>query len=97
MTGSRIVFVAVIALLPILNALPVSDERGSPLEFGDNFQGDIILTPEQEDIINGNTRGARTGLLNTRSRWPKNSSGYVIVPYTFQSASGFSKTIRLFP
>jgi hypothetical protein len=90
----------VLIALPSFHSLPIvdvsevdeSDVNGrSPLEYGDKFQGDIVLTSSQEEMINGTEKGARTGLLSLRSRWPKNNAGQVIVPYTFQASAGFSK------
>jgi hypothetical protein len=89
--------VAILCLSLSINAYPYSEvevDGRSESEFGDKFQGDIDLTPEQEAIINGTARGGRTGLLNTKYRWPKNSAGYVMVPYAFQPFSQFSKRIQ---
>lgn len=52
----------------------------------DLFQGDILLTPEQEEP----QRSGRLGLKNEAYRWPKNSQGRVIVPYTIQASAGYS-------
>jgi len=38
-------------------------------ELSEQFEGDILLTPEQEDILSGKSR---TGLIDTRYRWPDN-------------------------
>lgn len=46
-------------------------------EIGGNFEGDIILTPEQEQQLFGY---GRTGLIDLRYRWPGNS-----VPYSLSS------------
>lgn len=67
------------------------------LENGEFFQGDMNLTPKQrkfyegsdddeeevEDQGDGGEEGilTRTGILNTRYRWPKNKEGKVLVPY----------------
>jgi hypothetical protein len=94
MVTSKIFLIAFVSVFATINALPISeDDAGerSKLEFGDEFQGDIVLSPEQEQILNGNSKGSRTGLLNKSNKWPKNSAGQVVVPYTFQAASGFSK------
>jgi hypothetical protein len=96
MASSRLIVLAIILIVPALIAAPISEdetEESSALEFGDKFQGDIVLTPEQEELINEaeNSKTSRTGLLSARYRWPKNSAGQVIVPYTFQASSGFSK------
>lgn len=88
--------VVLFVVIATTTAYPYSEtevDGRSESEFGDKFQGDIDLTPEQEAIINGTARGGRTGLLNTKYRWPKNSAGYVMVPYAFQPFSQFSKKI----
>jgi hypothetical protein len=73
---------------------PVSGENELDYdpENGEFFQGDIELSPEQEKMFlsNSTDRSGRTGYFN--NRWPKNN-GVVIVPYVFDSASAFSKTI----
>jgi hypothetical protein len=79
----------VLIALPSFDSLPIAevDVNGrSPLEYGDKFQGDIVLTPSQEEMINGTGKGARTGLLSTRYRWPKNNAGQVVVPVVFQAS-----------
>lgn len=55
-------------------------------QFEEFFQGDIVLTPEQKEILqpdspDKSSKGTRTGLINVFNRWPKNGQGYVIVPY----------------
>lgn len=52
-----------------ISSMPVD----GPGEFGDKFEGDILLPVNQRDALN-----SRTGLINTRYRWTKN-----IVPYIF--------------
>ncbi|CRK92010.1 CLUMA_CG005590, isoform A [Clunio marinus] len=67
------------------NPIAIEDES---YEYGDNFQGDIILSEELENDLKGlNSRRQRTGLIDTRYRWPKDASGNVIVPYTFDSSA----------
>lgn len=94
LSSSIFAFFILIAL-PSFHTLPIVDEVNvngrSSLEYGDKFQGDIVLTPSQEEMFNGTGKGSRTGLLDTRYRWPKNTAGQVIVPYTFLSSAGFSK------
>jgi hypothetical protein len=63
------------------------------LENGQYFQGDMKLLPEQEKYLTTNEEEAetdsgdesglftRTGLVNTKYRWPKNREGHVILPY----------------
>lgn len=43
-------------------------------ELGEHFEGDIILTPEQEAMIL-----SKTGLKDLRYRWPDNTVPYLIV------------------
>jgi hypothetical protein len=71
---------------------PVDFSGRSELEFGDKFQGDMVLDELQRELIAENsTKDSRTGLLNTWYRWPK-SAGYAIVPCVFQASAGFSKS-----
>lgn len=67
------------------------------LENGEFFQGDMNLTPQQRKFYEGDDdvdeeeveegdggeEGiyTRTGILNTKYRWPKNKEGKVTVPY----------------
>lgn len=44
-------------------------------ELNDKFQGDIILTKQQEEELFG---VGRTGLINTNYRWPNNTVAYEI-------------------
>jgi hypothetical protein len=69
-----------------------SDEHdvASQHEFGDKFQGDLILTHRQKKAFYSRGRYANTGLLSTITRWPK-MKGYVWVPYTFKFSDNFSK------
>lgn len=93
MLNSKLFTVALVAVISMIDSLPVSElnpERRSPLELGEKYQGDIILTPEQERIING-TRNSKTGMLNLRYRWPKNSAGFVEVPISYHEPSGYSE------
>lgn len=61
------------------------------------FQGDIILTPDQDEYLhNPSVKQARTGLLETRYKWPKNQDGFVLLPYTISDAAGFSETKLFF-
>lgn len=90
-----VVIFILIGIFSSLNAVPFSDlfiDGRSESEFGNKFQGDIDLTPEQEAMMNG-TRGGRTGLLNNFYRWPKNQNGYVVLPYAFEPNSMFCKKL----
>jgi hypothetical protein len=75
--------------LPIVDVSEVDVNGRSQLEYGNKFQGDIVLTTSQEEMINGSGKGSRTGLLDLNRRWPKNSAGQVVVPVVFQTS--FSK------
>lgn len=44
-------------------------------ELSGQFQGDIVLTAEQERMLNGMDR---TGLIDTSYRWPNNTVPYVL-------------------
>lgn len=56
-------------------------------ELSGQFEGDMVMSPEEiEELVSGG-RGGRTGLINTRFRWPNN-----IVPYTIREED-FSKVI----
>jgi hypothetical protein len=76
--------------------LKVENEHSKNLEYGDHFQGDIDLSPEQDQAFNSDEnfgKGGRTGQLSTSYRWPKNSQGYVIVPFVIHAQSGYSNTV----
>lgn len=71
------------------------DKRETPIELNetstdDFFQGDILLTDEQQVILKSGMM-LRTGTKKVASRWPKNRNGLVIIPYTFRGDSGFNK------
>ncbi|KAG5673251.1 hypothetical protein PVAND_003314 [Polypedilum vanderplanki] len=52
--------------------------------FGNHFQGDISLTPEQEQALLTGGRNGRTGILDLNFRWPK-IGNLVHVPYVISS------------
>jgi hypothetical protein len=60
------------------------------------FQGDIILSPEQEELVfadpSVNDIHSRTGRLDEKYRWPKNKFGQVIMPYVIQEEDYSNKT-----
>lgn len=71
------------------------------LENGEFFQGDMVLTPEQQRFYDGIDDGeeesetddadglfTRTGVLNTKYRWPK-KEGKVVVPYKLNNDAKF--------
>jgi hypothetical protein len=61
------------------------------LESGQFFQGDIVLVPDQEDLLSLNSTGSdddlqsRTGILLENQRWPKNEAGFVVMPYSLST------------
>jgi len=63
----------------------VDDNLSSEFEYGDYFQGDIILDEDQMELLKSKADyeefGIRTGRIWERYRWPKNNYGNVIVPY----------------
>ncbi|KAG5668446.1 hypothetical protein PVAND_016386 [Polypedilum vanderplanki] len=73
------------------------------LEYGSHFEGDIVLTSEQEKFYKkdskyiedtgGDEDGGlltRSGRISTSFRWPKDYNGNVIVPYIIDDTSKFS-------
>jgi hypothetical protein len=82
-------YLAFFCLVSLLNAAPieeVSSQVASVGEYGSHFQGDIVLTTDQNEELFGGGRSGRTGILNTNARWPK-TNGLVYVPYII--ASGY--------
>ncbi|CRK94348.1 CLUMA_CG007862, isoform B [Clunio marinus] len=61
--------------------------------FGDKFQGDMKMTPEQKERIFGKSEGrnSRTGATWASARWPRNAQGQVIVPYRITASQGFQQ------
>ncbi|XP_070490773.1 hatching enzyme 1.2-like [Chironomus tepperi] len=72
--------ISLLCLLVALNANPIELEQ----EYGDKFQGDIVLTPEQQTETEHTGRAGRTGTVNTKVRWPK-INGRVTVPYVIDA------------
>jgi hypothetical protein len=76
-------------------------EASKDFENGEYFQGDIALTAAQErfffsddtddyeDGDGGDNEDrrvfTRTGIIDTKYRWPKNSTGFVNVPYVIDA------------
>lgn len=69
----------------------VQSESGD-LEDGDHFQGDIRLSPEQEEMFLNKSgtfsSGIRTGLIDENYRWPMNDDGFVNVPFQLSDTYG---------
>jgi len=60
------------------------------VEGDNNFEGDIELTQEQEEILDTRSElgfqiSDRVGRLDTEYRWFKNRRGQVVVPYTIDT------------
>lgn len=77
----KLFVLAVLLCASAISSLPV----GGPGEFGDKFEGDIILSAAQQEALFGDA-SARTGLINTRYRWTNN-----IVPYTLETMTDAQK------
>lgn len=91
-------------ILPSVNSSQrfiVHPKASLKLENGEYFQGDMALTPEQQKLYLTEDNGededgsepegliSRTGIINTKFRWPKNANGNVIVPYKINDLSNF--------
>ena len=71
----------------------VTDEE-DPFEYNiehgnGNFQGDMMLTPEQMEFMEG---GGNERSLSTFSLWPRNDASYVNIPYTLKEIDRWSST-----
>lgn len=42
------------------------------------FEGDIVMSPEEFEILTGGSRGGRTGLIDTRRYWTDKTVPYLI-------------------
>lgn len=70
-----------------LLAKNVEEQRLNPSpEYGIHVQGDMVLTDEQKEE-SADESPTRTGVIHEHMHWPKNSEGFVQVPYTFKSFS----------
>lgn len=71
----------------------VDENSSSEFEYGDYFQGDIILQEDQIRLLKSKADDEelekRTGRIWEGYRWPKNKYGNVIVPYII--ANHYSK------
>lgn len=66
--------------------------------FGDKYQGDIKLNKAQEIILLGNNsrNHIKTGWTWEGFRWPHDTNGLVVVPYTIDYSEGFCKKYIIF-
>jgi hypothetical protein len=77
-------------VIPEVENKTIEDYEVNP----DLYQGDIELSEKQKKEFFGdeeNQKNKRTGLIDTRYRWPKNAQGNVILPYVLDNA--YSKWI----
>lgn len=71
------------------------------LESGEFFQGDIVLSPDQEDLLSLNGTAddddleSRTGILMESQRWTKNAAGFAVMPYVIKTTD-YSNDSRIF-
>ena len=70
-----------------VNSGPVPDM------LGEDYEGDIKLTEEQQKYISDVNQGIApsTGFIDTFRRWGRNLQGNVVVPYRIQATEGFCK------
>jgi len=76
------------------------EEQDAKLEYGNHFQGDIILEEDQMELLKTVPKdgeddeefGKRTGLLWQGYRWTKDADGDVIMPYVI--ANHYSKFMQ---
>lgn len=87
-------FIIVCVVVSQLNSNPIESSERPILGHENLFQGDIKLTEEQQDIIDGKVKVGRTGMLDTRNHWPKNSRGIVEIPYQINPNAGFSECLK---
>lgn len=78
--------------------LDPSETIKKELENGAFYQGDIILLPEQKELLQSfpnvteeDNVPTRTGLISEQYRWPKNNQGFVILPFEIDSQSQYCK------
>lgn len=81
-----------VVLFVTVAANPISTLQEQKLfESKDKFQGDIILTKDQEENFFSPPGKGRTGLTAENYRWLKNSDGFILLSYTIKESAGFSK------
>jgi len=76
------------------------DDHDAKLEYQEHYQGDIILDADQMELLKSEAKegendeefGKRTGLIWEGYRWPKDTDGYVQVPYVI--ANHYSKYMQ---
>lgn len=85
--------------LLVLFGIFVSQNAATPIfeqsvigMFGDKYQGDIKLNKAQEIILldnNSKNQNMKTGWTWEGYRWPNDTNGLVVVPYTINYSEGF--------
>lgn len=75
-------------LLCLIHVCFTIEENVTVKNDSSTIRGDMILTGEQEEFYFGNRtkKHSRTGLKDTRYRWPKYWHGFVLVPYIVDSS-----------
>lgn len=79
--------------LQISHSHPIEVQNDDSI-YGRYYQGDIKLTPAQEEALNANSRGGRIGTVHASWLWQK-TNGIVVVPYSFESGFGKSFSIKI--
>lgn len=87
----KLLIVPVVILLFL--GIQCADEFAPPGEYGNHYQGDIVLTPEQKAETEG--KNGRTGIINTWYRWPK-SGGRVIVPFVIDGIYNANERAQIY-
>lgn len=57
------------------------------------YQGDIELSDVQKNLMTNHRQG-RTGVRSVVMKWPKNENGIVVIPYSINERSGYTKSER---
>jgi hypothetical protein len=64
----------------------IQEQNQQNLENGEHFEGDIVLLPEQQELLNSNDDSPmETGLSWEQYRWPRARNGKPTVPYEISS------------
>lgn len=82
-------------LIAYISAEPISEvnepiKNEVNLEEGDHFQGDVIISERQLKYMRSSKKLSKTGLIDSRYRWMKISSGQVKIPYYIEPSSPYS-------
>jgi hypothetical protein len=80
-----ILYSLLLALATQISAFPWGIDQNP----SDMYQGDIKLTPDQEEMM----KDRNTGVIDTASQWRMNLEGFVEVPIIFDPAANYSKLL----